>query len=592
MVQRGDPEAALRIVATVPASAQVSDVACNAIGHICLSASRYSDAVRWFDKSLAQRKDCPQVLAAKGLALYSLGRISQAIALYDQALAIRGHDPETVYNRGVALQDLGDLDAALASYDRALLQRPTYLMAMQKRCAVLEMRGHLAEALAGLEAILAIAPDCPDSWCNRANVLQKLGRCAEAVDCYDKALSRRQRFPAALANRAGALKELQRLAEALSDVTAALELEPSEPNALILRGNILQAIGRREEAERDFRSAVSVRPLIRTAAIKAAADFTALFVFSPLAGNTPYEDMISFSTYACNVLMLLPGAKYDVRFLRRHGDVVVNLVSDADIDSSSGRLLLAADLVDAIGKPVVNHPSKVLLTSREQISRTLRHIPDCCVPTTRRFSAAAIAEAAADRATFTFPSIVRVAGTHGGDRMERVDNDRELCDFVGAYRTADFYISDFVDYRSPDGFFRKYRFMYVGGEILPYHLAIGERWKVHHASTNMADHSWMQAEERRFLEEPQTVFGPRALEALRAIQTKIGLDYFGIDCALDREGRVIVFEANASMLVHLRNEQFPYKNDAVLRIKSEFASMLRSKVEADSNARHHSRPTS
>ncbi len=176
--------------------------------------------------------------------------------------------------------------------------------------------------------------------------------------------------------------------------------------------------------------------------------------------------------------------------------------------------------------------------------------------------------------------------------MERVDNDRELCDFVGAYQTADFYISDYIGYRSLDGFFRKYRFMYVGGEILPYHLAIGERWKVHHASTNMTDHPWMQAEERRFLEEPQAVFGPPALEALRVIQTKIGLDYFGIDCALDREGRVIVFEANASMLVHLRNEQFPYKNDAVLRIKSEFASMLRSKVEADSNARHHSRSTS
>jgi tetratricopeptide (TPR) repeat protein len=118
-----------------------------------------------------------------------------------------------------------------------------------------------------------------------AVVLQKLGRCAEAVDCYDKALSRQQRFPAALANRAGALKELQRLPAALSDVTAALELDPYEPNALILRGNILQAIGRRDEAERDFRSAVSVRPLIRTAAIRAAVDFTALLVFSPLAGK-------------------------------------------------------------------------------------------------------------------------------------------------------------------------------------------------------------------------------------------------------------------------------------------------------------------
>ncbi len=284
----------------------------------------------------------------------------------------------------------GDLEAALASYDRALLQRPTYLIAMQKRCAVLEMRGHLAEALAGLEAILRSPPIARTLVQSREKRWQKLGRCAEAVNCYDKALSGRRRFPAALANRAGALKELQRLPAALSDVTAALELEPYEPNALILRGNILQAIGRRDEAERDFRSAVSVRPLIRTAAIKAAADFTALFVFSPLAGNTPYEDMISFSDPRLQRPDAVAGCK-----VRRSVPCGVTEMSSSisypmlDIDCSSGRLLLAADLVDAIGKPVVNHPGKVLLTSREQISRTLRHIPGCCVPTTRRFSAAA-----------------------------------------------------------------------------------------------------------------------------------------------------------------------------------------------------------
>jgi len=51
----------------------------------------------------------------------------------------------------------------------------------------------------------------------------------------------------------------------------------------------------------------------------------------------------------------------------------------SDIDSSIERLL-RADLVDAIGKPVVNHPGKVLRTGWEQLSRILEHIPGCCVP--------------------------------------------------------------------------------------------------------------------------------------------------------------------------------------------------------------------
>ena len=37
----------------------------------------------------------------------------------------------------------------------------------------------------------------------------------------------------------------------------------------------------------------------------------------------------------------------------------------------------------------------------------------------------------------------------------------------------------------------------------------------------------------------------------------------------------MVFEVNASMLVHDRNEEFPYKAPFVFRIKSAFGEMLR-----------------
>ena len=62
---------------------------------------------------------------------------------------------------------------------------------------------------------------------------------------------------------------------------------------------------------------------------------------------------------------------------------------------------------------------------------------------------------------------------------------------------------------------------------------------------------------------------------LREIRQRIGLEYFGIDCGLDVCGNLVVFEANASMLVHEQNEDFPYKAPFVLRIKSAFDAMLR-----------------
>jgi hypothetical protein len=84
----------------------------------------------------------------------------------------------------------------------------------------------------------------------------------------------------------------------------------------------------------------------------------------------------------------------------------------------------------------------------------------------------------------------------------------------------------------------------------------------------------MQQEEQAFLSDPTTVFNAGHYQVLRAIQQRVGLEYFGIDCGLDRAGNLVVFEVNASMLVHARNEDFPYKAPFVLRIKQAFDAML------------------
>ena len=139
---------------------------------------------------------------------------------------------------------------------------------------------------------------------------------------------------------------------------------------------------------------------------------------------------------------------------------------------------------------------------------------------------------------------------------------------------GDRYVIEYVDYASADGHFRKYRFIFVGQAILPYHLAIGLCWKLHHYTTDMADHEWMQREEATFLANPGAVFTPAHFETLAAIGARIGLDYFGIDCALDRDGGLVVFEVNASMLVHEDNAAFPYKDPHVRAIKAAFGELL------------------
>jgi len=124
--------------------------------------------------------------------------------------------------------------------------------------------------------------------------------------------------------------------------------------------------------------------------------------------------------------------------------------------------------------------------------------------------------------------------------------------------------------------FRKYRLIFVGDQILPYHLAIADAWKVHYYRTEMVRHAWMRQEEEAFLRDPAAVFDSVHFEALRAIRAAVDLEFFGIDCGLDRDGRLVVFEVNASMLVHANDPEpeFAYKQAPVARIKRAFDAML------------------
>ncbi|HTJ93355.1 MAG TPA: hypothetical protein VL424_09640, partial [Pararobbsia sp.] len=247
----------------------------------------------------------------------------------------------------------------------------------------------------------------------------------------------------------------------------------------------------------------------------------------------------------------------------------------------------AAHLAERVGHTVVNEPDRVALTDRETVARSLDGIEGCVVPRTWRCTREALirhagepvdAPAYAGALTMPYPLLVRPAGTHGGLNFHKVRDARHLDTVLRQTDASHYYTTQYVDYRSADGYFRKYRFIFVGDEVLPYHLAVGDVWKVHHATTSMIDHPWMQHEEQAFLDNPCQVFNAEQCAALDAIRARIGLDYFGIDCGLDRSGRVVVFEVNACMLVHGHNAAFPYKAQAVNRIRLAFHAMLRQKA--------------
>lgn len=520
-----------------------------------------------------------------GLEHRAAGRIEQAIAAYQDGLASVGNEPPG----RVSVETVSELHSNLGN-----------------ACM---LRGDLELAAENYKAALRLAPQLTSCWCNLGNVYLKTGKPREAIALYVQALtltpghwpSRSNLVQALMAtqqynlarllllelagerpqdgqirNQLGKLHfELNELESAIECFREAIALNPRDADSIYWIGGVRQRMGQIEAAEVAYAEAAHIQPLIRRPAAKYPAEFRVLALYAPFAGNLPTGYLFKDAAYDTDTLALFASSACDVECLKQDVQVVVNLISDAD--QADALLPLAADLTARLGKPTINDPCAIQRTTRDKVAGLLEGIAGCRIPKVLRWKAGA--DLAVETLQAALPSsstiLARPVGTHGGDDFEKIEDPAELAAFLAQRPDTDHYLIEYIDYRSADGYFRKYRFIFVDQQILPYHLAIADEWKVHHDSTDMADHPWMQREEQAFLDDPAAVFGPSHYRVLREIQQRIGLEYFGIDCGLDACGNLVVFEANASMLVHEQNEDFPYKAPFVLRIKSAFDGMLR-----------------
>jgi tetratricopeptide (TPR) repeat protein/glutathione synthase/RimK-type ligase-like ATP-grasp enzyme len=518
-----------------------------------------------------------------GLALFREGRPADAIAAFRQGLA------EAEKSGAESTETVSELHARLGNVAAA--------------------SGDVGLASANYQAALTIAPHLTNCWCSFGDLHLRCGQPQTAIELYLKALSLNPRHWAARANMVHALMaaqqylvakailielkserpedsrihhllgktlyEMGEIEPAIASFQEAVALNPQDAESLNWIGALRQTAGDDAAAQAAYAEAARIEPLIRRPALRQPAEFRVLALYAPFGGNTPTEYLFQDAFFDTDTLSLFPEREYDTAALGRNIQLVINLVSDAD--QTADLLPLAADLVERLDLPTVNHPRKVQQTTRDEVARLLAEIPGCRVPQALRLKAGTDHSETALKAALPFTSscLARPVGTHGGDDFEKVEDLAALSAFLSQRTDHDHYLIEYIDYLSRDDYFRKYRFIFVDDQVLPYHLCIGRDWKLHHINTDMAHHAWMQQEEAAFLNDSSAAFGPAQMQALHAIRVRMGLDYFGIDCGLDRDGNVVVFEVNASMLVHARNEGFLYKTPAVERIKHAYDAMLR-----------------
>jgi glutathione synthase/RimK-type ligase-like ATP-grasp enzyme len=191
------------------------------------------------------------------------------------------------------------------------------------------------------------------------------------------------------------------------------------------------------------------------------------------------------------------------------------------------------------------------------------------------------ASAALSRQGFAFPLLLRSPGFHTGRHFVLAESAGELSRLADTLPGDDLLVISYLDARGRDGQVRKYRVMFVDGRLYPLHLAISPNWKVHYFTADMANTAH-RAEDAAFLADMPKVLGQKAMAALDRIRRTLGLDYGGIDFGLNVEGDVLLFEANATMVVNPpdADARFAYRVPAVTRILDAVKAMLVERAHA------------
>ena len=248
-------------------------------------------------------------------------------------------------------------------------------------------------------------------------------------------------------------------------------------------------------------------------------------------------------------------------------DVVFNAVGEAD--SSAAALETARLLLARTHRPVLNDPLRVRETGRLQQAQRLRELDHVVVPRIRSVTRA-------QARALEPPVLLRAPGYHAGEHFLRLEDAGEVAAALEALPGEELFAIEFLDTRDATGAFAKYRVMTIDGRLYPLHLAISGNWKVHYFSAEMASRPAYRALEERFLRDPRATLGEGTWATLERVAHEVGLHYAGIDFALDAEGRVVIFETNATMAVRYPQDEpmWTYRRYAVDAVLDAMREML------------------
>jgi hypothetical protein len=352
------------------------------------------------------------------------------------------------------------------------------------------------------------------------------------------------------------------------DLSLIAQLLGDKPTGLAIQAEVLAF-------HQLFRSPCAVeKPKLRVLALAASID---------MGGNTPIEFLLEDSAIELLTLYVVAGVPLPVP-LPDH-DIAIVIASDSEECRDALRVIDEATA--GWPRPMLNPPRLVANLDRDKLHNLLRGIKGLDIPATESVTRLQLSDASrpnikpdlllADVAPeLRFPLIVRPRGSHAGVGLARIDGPSAIDRYLAERAEQEFFVSRFVDYANDDGLFRKYRIVVIDGRSYACHMAIADRWDIWYLNANMAFSASKRLEEESFMRDFETTFAVRHQDALAAMAERVGLDYFTIDCAENKRGELLIFEADNTAVVHNMDspDLFPYKPPQMRKIFDAFAAML------------------
>jgi len=534
-------------------------------------AGRLPQAEALYRQMLQPEPNRPDALYCLGVMAAQTGREDAAIYFVLKAIDASPCNPVYYNTLGDALKDKSRLDEAAARYRQAPADKPDYAEVHNDLGVALMASGSLDEAVGSFRQALAFKSGYAEAWNNLGAAFENQRKPEQALACYHQALALKPDYAKALFNVGTAHFVKKEFAQALPWYQDSLAADPHQVEAHQNVASILLDARRPEEAQRHRDPAYRRQAVFVETAPSVVR--TVLVLWAAGRGNVPIRYLLPPATNTRIVWMMEYATAEQERSLLQY-DLVFNAIGDQDVAGPTAAPV--ARFLRGCGKPVLNLSAAVARTARDRIPALFAPIAGVLAPVTLRVDTGALKDRLLGLPGLRLPLLLRPGGSHGGEHLVKRESADGLRD-LRARNTEDYYASNYHDYRSGDGRYRKYRMVFVDRRPYAYHLAIGEHWLVHYETAGMLGASWKTAEEQVFLEHTAAAIGAQAMAAVKAIGRALDLDFCGLDFSVLRDGRALVFDASATMLVHAEDEHgvLAFKNPHVARIVGAFDARLR-----------------